>query len=624
MNPTAASLRILLVDQDPGLGHSLTGLLTAAGHRVDCQVAPPTLDRLRNPAPDLLVMEIPDSTSPALDLLRRLDLLRKGPRPAVIVTASDPALEFELLDVFDVLPKPLNEERLLEDVALLAARRGEPPNYPRLGEVDLGLFREYLASRSGLHFDRRNALLLEHGLRRRMRAIRSSSYRDYLGYLERHGEDRQELKKLLGLLTVGETYFFRYQAHFQALRETVLPELIGRNRERRVLRIWSAGCSTGEEPYSIAMLLKDKFPQLDDWQVDILATDVNKRALSAARLGSYGPRSLRATPEPFRKKYFRALADTGGLQLDPDIRRRVTFAYLNLQPGPYPTLGEEPFDLIFCRNVMIYFHPETTRRIVARIAGMLRPGGYLFLGHAETLQQVSREFCRLQLGGGFYYRRLASEPEPANPESGRPQVLPWPARREHLPAAPTAPSGVSRAASPAEPSIDPADLVELYAAAVTALEQENYDLASRNYAILLRHQPENVGALVGLGFLLANRGEAGQALEMCQRAQAVDDLYPESYLLLGLIRELEGRPRAAVSEYRRALLLDMSLIMPHYHLSRLFQFLDRPRDAARELRNTLRLLERMAPACAIPFSGGVLCGTLTDHCHRLLAKLAEV
>jgi purine-binding chemotaxis protein CheW len=150
--------------------------------------------------------------------------------------------------------------------------------------------------------------------------------------------------------------------------------------------------------------------------------------------------SLRATAPLFRKKYFHAVA--GGFELDRAIRSRVRFAYLNLQPGPYPALGEDRFDLVFCRNVMIYFQPETTRRIVARLAGILRPGGYLFLGHAETLQPFSREFSRVQFGGGFYYRRQDPPPTARSPE---PEPLP-----ALLPSPPLV--AQSAAASPPQPS----------------------------------------------------------------------------------------------------------------------------------------------------------------------------
>ncbi|AMV70794.1 CheR family methyltransferase [Desulfuromonas sp. DDH964] len=611
-------LQVLIVDRDAELCQALSGLLEASGHRVRCLRGALTLSELRRQTPDLLLIDVPGAEGEEVDLLRRLSLQRSTLHLPIIVTANDPRLEFELLDVFDVLPKPLDEERLLEDLAQLAARRSPPGPYPGLTEVDLALFRDFLVTHSGLHFDRRNALLLERGLQRRMRALRSTGYRDYLGYLEANQESRQELKKLLGLLTIGETYFFRYLAHFELLREVIIPEVISRNRHNRSLRIWSAGCSTGEEPYSLAMLLHAQFPQLRDWRLEILGTDINKRSLAAARAGLYGGRALRATEAAYRDAYFRA--EGSHFRIVPEIRAMVHFGYLNLRTGLYPgRAAAQPLDLIFCRNVMIYFQPETTQEIINRMAGVLRPGGYLLLGHAETLLNLRHDFARVQYGGGFVYR-LPEPGAPPPPPSGNlaaPKIDPI-VRRPVLP--PPLPEPPSQAAGGGDQ--DPPDLAEIYARAVAAFDEENFKTASQNYAILLRHKPEHVGGLVGYGFLLANRGDYQEALEYCQRAQQVDDLYPESYFLMGLIREMEDNPEEALLEYRRALLLDMNLIMPHYALSRVFRRLGRLQEAAREVRNTLRLLERLPAGRKLVYAGSWTPQKLARECRRELEQYA--
>ena len=619
---TAKDLEVLIVDRDRELCRSLSGVLEATGCRVHCLVAPLPLGELRRQAPDLLLIDVPADAGPEIDLLRRLGLQRSAHHLPVIVISEDPKLEYELLDVFDVLAKPLDEDRLLENLALLKARRGNPGPYPSLGEVDLALFRDYLVSHSGLHFDRRNALLLERGLQRRMRALHSPSYRDYLSYLEHHRESRQELKKLLGLLTIGETYFFRYLAHFELLREVVIPEMMGRNRLSRRLRIWSAGCSTGEEPYSLAMLLRERFPQLRDWQLEILGTDINKQSLTAARAGSYGPRALRVTEPNYRETYFTAEGDR--FRVVPEIREMVRFEYLNLLGGSMPGADGDPVDLIFCRNVMIYFQPETTQEIIERMSRVLRPGGYLLLGHAETLLNIRHDFSRVQYGGGFAYRLqeapAAPVPMPEPPRARvQPVVLPPPPKPRPAPA-PAKPTAV-RTPVPAAEEVP--DLAELYAQAVADFEQEKFKTASQKYAILLRHKPEHVGALVGYGFLLANRGEYREALDYCLRAQQADDLYPESYFLKGLILEMEDAPEAALAEYRRALLLDMQLVMPHYALSRVLRRLDRRREAARELRNTLRLLERLPTGRDLVYGGGWTPAALAEQCRRELAQYGE-
>ncbi len=622
--------QVLIVDRNRALCEALSGLLLGAGYRVECLTGQASLQAVRDLAPEILVIDVPDASGPETELLKRIAQQRGAPHLPVIVTTPDPALEFELLDVFDVLPKPLNEERLLEDVALLAQRRAKLQDYASMSEVDLALFRDFLIAHSGLHFERRNALLLERGLRRRMVAVRAASYQDYLAYLDRYQESRQELKKLLGLLTIGETYFFRYQAHFQALAEVVVPEIVAQHRGRRRLRIWSAGCSTGEEPYSIAMLLAEHFPQLADWRVDILATDVNKRSLGVGRAGRYGPRALRATESVYREKYFHPVGER--FQLDPRIVGMVRFGYFNLLTDPLPVTSGEEFDLIFCRNVMIYFQPETTASVVARLSQALRPGGYLFLGHAETLLHVNHAFVRAQHGGGFYYRLQpaspgrVSQPEPRasaqpTPFASAPRLVPPPSGATAAPTPPSLPALPALPALPPTAAPAAAGISQYYAAAVAAFEAENFKTASQNYAILLRHQPDHVGGLVGFGFLLANTGDYAAALDYCQRAQAVDDLYPEAYFLKGLIRELEGLPAEALLEYRRTLLLDMSMVITHYRLSRVFQRLDQNRDAIRELRNTLRILERQAPDRVIPYSGGMSGAALATQCRRELAQL---
>lgn len=354
-----------------------------------------------------------------------------------------------------------------------------------------------------------------------------------------------------------------------------------------------------------------------DWQLEILATDVNKRALTSARAACYGKRALRATDESYRQRYF--TPEEERYRLNPTIRDRVRFRYLNLKTGPFPEAGEEPFDLIFCRNVLIYFQPDTTRQVVAGLARALRPDGYLFLGHAETLLNVHHDFARVQHGGGFFYRL-----SPHSPTASPPKVPVPPAPRPVPPPAITRPPELPPPTPKKPPAAEPVDLAEIYVAAKQAFEDENFKTASQNYAILLRHNPDHVGALVGYGFLLANRGDYQEALEYCERALAVDDLYPEAYFLRGLIREMESSPEEAVAEYRKVLLLDMSQVMPHYYLSRVYRQLGRVRDAERELRNTLRLLERLPEDRPLVYAGGMQPATLASHCLRELAQLEQL
>jgi chemotaxis protein methyltransferase CheR len=606
---------VLMIDEDQERCRALAAPIVAAGCQVEYLPASEGhYQTIRQRAPDLVILDVSMPESAGLETLRRLGVHRATKKIPVIATSCQAELEYELLDAFDFLAKPIDQRRLLEDIAQLKANRQERGlGYGPMNEEELALFQEYLLTHSGLHFDQSNIKILERGLQRRMHAIGAKDYRAYFSYLEKYGESRQEQKKLLGLLTVGETYFFRYLAHFDALLHSVLPELIARNRPQRSLRLWSAGCSTGEEPYTLAMLLREHFPQLADWDVQILATDINKVALRRARQGVYGPRALRVTDPAYRDKYFQRVGSA--YVVDPQIREMVQFAYLNLQTGalPSPDNGTSHIDILFCRNVMIYFRLGTTRRIVEKFSRCLRPGGFLFLGHAETLLNISDRFQRRHQAGGFYYQLrdagsgdgATAVPAPAPPiVPARPLPPPQPA----LPPAP-APRPLPAATPPA------AEMQELFLRAEQEFNRENFRTASQGYDTILRHMPRHVGAMVGKGFILANEGRYEQALETCQQALAVDDLRPEIYFLRGLIGELQNDLEGALSEYRKALLLDLAFIMPHYNLSKLFWRQGRPRDARRELNNTIRLLEMAADEAIIPYSGGLSRAVFLEVCR---------
>lgn len=613
---------VLIVDEDQELCHTLSPIIAAAGCQVQClQAGSGHFHIIRQMSPNLVILDVSMPESAGLETMRRLAAHRATKKIPVIATSHQSEIECELLDAFDFLPKPIDRRRLIEDIALLkSSQHVHGLGYGTMGDNELHLFQEYLLTHSGLHFDHSNLKILERGLQRRMRAIGARDYKDYLTYLERHGESRQEQSKLLGLLTVGETYFFRYLAHFDALIHHAIPELIERNWQRRSLRIWSAGCSTGEEPYTLAILLREHFPQLGDWDVQILATDINKSALRRARHGVYGARALRVTDPAYRNKYFRQIG--GSYQVDAKIREMVNFTYLNLQTGefPSPDNSTEDTDILFCRNVMIYFRLGTTRRIVEKFSRCLRPGGFLFLGHAETLINISDRFNRRHEAAGFYYQ--LREEGSSSKNATTPAA---PTTTFHLPpmltpsALPAPAIAILQQPAPAAS----ADLNKLYLQAEQEFNRENFKTASQFYDTILRHLPQHVGALVGKGFILANEGRYDEALETCKRALAIDDLRPEIYFLRGMIGELQNNLEDAIREYRKALLLDIEFIMAHYNLSKLFRRLGRRRDARREHNNTVRLLEKADDEAIIAYSGGLSRAVFLEVCRNEANQFGE-
>jgi chemotaxis protein methyltransferase CheR len=235
---------------------------------------------------------------------------------------------------------------------------------------------------------------------RRLRELRLADFDAYVDYLENHRD--AELVNLINAITTNLTSFFRENHHFQMIRDRLLPEIIARNGNRRRLRIWSAGCSTGEEPYSIAMTLLDSLPSPSTWDLRILATDIDTGVLESAKKGVYAFDRVKSLPDSVRRRWFlRGRGDNAErVKVRPDLQELIRFKQLNLM-GAWPMRG--PFDIIFCRNVVIYFDKPTQKRLFERYADVLCEGGYLILGHSESMHNSGDRF---QLLGNTVYRKV--------------------------------------------------------------------------------------------------------------------------------------------------------------------------------------------------------------------------
>lgn len=252
------------------------------------------------------------------------------------------------------------------------------------GEEDFQALRALVKSLTGIHLSEQKRELVYGRLTRRLRALQLRSFAEYR---ERLKDDMQELAELCNAITTNLTSFFREPHHFQYLRERLLAPLAAGARRKRRLRFWSAGCSTGEEPYSIAITVLESLPDPGNWDVRILATDLDSEVLARARGGIY-PRERTGNLSPQRlQRFFVERPETDGVcrQIAPEVAALVTFKQLNLIHS-LPMRG--PLDAIFCRNVVIYFDKETQRELFARIARLQRPGDLLFLGHSESLFKV--------------------------------------------------------------------------------------------------------------------------------------------------------------------------------------------------------------------------------------------
>jgi chemotaxis protein methyltransferase CheR len=264
---------------------------------------------------------------------------------------------------------------------------------------------------SGIYHSEEKLYLLSSRCARRMAALGVATAVDYLAHLTTRGNRDAELRLLLNEITIGETYMFRHPAQLDALRDVILPQILqvkGQVGLKR-LRFWCAGCSTGEEPHTLAIFLleqKDKLP--GGWTWDILATDLNDNSLETARAGIYGEYALRNTSDALRKKYFKEVGDKK-LQANDLLKAQIRFDRVNLSDDS-KMLFQKGIDIIFCCNVLIYFDLASKRRVVQHFHSDLLPGGYLFLGHAESLFQVDDSFRLVHFPGTTaYWKPTASQ-----------------------------------------------------------------------------------------------------------------------------------------------------------------------------------------------------------------------
>jgi chemotaxis protein methyltransferase CheR len=270
-------------------------------------------------------------------------------------------------------------------------------------DPDLVRIRDLVYQVAGIFHPDNKLRLLHDRCGRRMKELQTKSFRDYLDCLTNKPIRRTELVALLNEITIGETCFFRNQPQLDALRQVVIPKVLEAKAGLpiRRLRIWSAGCSTGEEPYTLSMLmLEDANNQLKNWAVEIAATDLNENSLAHAKNATYGAYSTRNLTPHYRQKYFSPAGEQ--LQVQPSVRSGINFSRLNLSEDARMTFMKG-FDVIFCCNVLIYFDLNSKRRVIQHFYNNLLPYGYLFMGHSESLYGVSDDFRLVHLPGATAY-----------------------------------------------------------------------------------------------------------------------------------------------------------------------------------------------------------------------------
>jgi chemotaxis protein methyltransferase CheR len=257
-----------------------------------------------------------------------------------------------------------------------------------LSTRDFGRLSNLIYDKAGIRLGSEKKTMLEVRIKRRLKALALRSYSEYCDYLFAHQGLKEELVPLIDVVTTNKTDFFREPGHFNYLVEKALPELTARNATGRPLLVWSAGCSSGEEPYTLAMVLSEYAVAHPGFRFRILATDISTHVLEKAELAVYATDVVRPVPAALRKKYLMTSRAPGSsrVRVVPELRRLVEFRRLNFMNADYAI--SEKAHAIFCRNVIIYFDRQTQEQVLGKLARRLVPRGYLFVGHAETLHDM--------------------------------------------------------------------------------------------------------------------------------------------------------------------------------------------------------------------------------------------
>jgi len=473
-------------------------------------------------------------------------------------------------------------------------------------------FRDLLHRHSGIYLEESKLDSLRISLVTRATRLGYQTLPDYYRALER---DDAEFNELLNLVTINETSFFRFPAQFDALRNNVLPELMAaKGGTNRGIRVWSAGCSTGEEPYSIAMTLIDSGIEMAGYKPQVLGTDVSTKALARAKSGVYGRRAMMNVPEDVVARHFESTAN-GDFRVNDRVRSYVDFGYQNLIKEPYPLSLMGNWDVIFCRNVTIYFRLESTRRVVQNFFDSLNEGGYLFVGHSETLTSVNDTFEAVEVGGVFLYRK----PVPRKTFTFG-QSMTRTAKATKVPAPrPGMPLVTPTATVPAESPVS-ANTEDALAQARADLKEGRPERVVEIVQSVLESDPNNADAHLLSAYVHADTGDYDEAMRAAHRALAINPLLPVARYILGIIHQRQGDPVRAISELKKTIYIDGDFALAHLNLANIYKSQRKWEAAAKEYENALKALKQSPEGTWTEFSGGFQADLLARTCERSLIE----
>lgn len=493
-----------------------------------------------------------------------------------------------------------------------------------INDEEFLLFQNFILQNSGIFIDEIKRDLLRKALLSRTTFLNLSGYADYYKFLKYNPRGEEEFKELLNLITVCETYFFRDAKHFYTLRNYLLPEIIKRKQAQGNygIRIWSAGCSTGEEPYSIAITLLEALQPAQMWDVEIFASDVSTKALKIAQEGVYSKWSLRSTDRSYIERYF--IADDKKFTLKDEIKNRVNFEYFNLirEPFPLSKMGDY-WDVIFCKNVTIYFKQESTKRVIGNFYNSLQKEGYLFIGASESLYHISNDFGLLEIDGNFVYQKPV-EKATGEIRGGKITIEKITRPSKRIKKEDALIKKNIKEIKAKQPTADE-KTKDLYKTAQYYFEADMFDKALLELMKIIECTDEHPETFLMLADIYANKEQFDEAERECRKALELNSLLSPAHFLLGIILNKKGKEEEAIKEFKKTIYLDPDFPLAHFNLANIYSKNKDYQKSMAEYKTTIDVLNKgkdIPPKIGGGFSKEILIQTCRRNIEKIKKKLA--
>ncbi len=490
-----------------------------------------------------------------------------------------------------------------------------------LPELTLRSMRKTIRRELGLNIDPGAVIDFSEKIAAASRELGFGSPSECIHSLVSRKPSKHEIEVLAGYLTIGETYFFRDPKSFAVLEQHILPSIIRNRKETKVLRIWSAACATGEEPYSLAMLLIKLLPEWREWRITILATDINTKFLGKAIKGRYTNWSFRTIPSWAKSRFFTRAKD-GSFEIAREVREMVTFSYLNLAEDTYPSVRNDTnaMDLILCRNVLIYFGEEMREHVIAGLYRSLTERGCLMVSSVEASHRHFRAFSTRRVGEVTLYCRgldkkihdsaapltaLKSAPLKTRSKMSPPSEPP---SQTESPPVTEVPFPKPELTSESQPEESECGQKERYHHALGLYKQGLYEKAIEE----LLSCPKREDAVLLLARSYANLGDFDQARKWCDTVIEADPLHANARYLRASILHESGNVEEAVTGYRQTLYIEPNFILAHFSLANLLSGMGKKAEAQRHYHNACCLAAELPEDELLPESDGLPAGKMVD------------